>query len=86
MIPLKTCNCQTINIPKEKADGYNILKIKFMDKGVFSFSIERQITRFHKDLKTDHDMIENILFCTQFSLSLQSDDVSRTEEKTPAAV
>ena len=61
LIPLKTCNCQTINIPKEKADGYNILKIKFMDKGVFSFSIERQITRFHKDLKTDHDMIENIL-------------------------
>ena len=24
-------------------------------------AIERQVTRFHKDLKTDHEIIENIL-------------------------
>ena len=61
LIPLRPCICQTIHIPKERAAGYNILKIKFEDKGVFSFSIERQVTRFHKDLKVDHEIIENIL-------------------------
>ena len=61
LIPLRPCICQTINIPKERAAEYNILKIKFQEKGVFSFSMERQITRFHKDLKVDHEIIENIL-------------------------
>jgi len=61
LIPLRPCICQTINIPKERAGDYNILKIKFEEKGVFSFSMERQVTRFHKDLKVDYDIIENIL-------------------------
>lgn len=61
LIPLRPCICQTINIPKERAADYNILKIKFEEKGVFSFSMERQVTRFHKDLKVDYDIIENIL-------------------------
>jgi hypothetical protein len=61
LIPLRPCICKTINIPKENAGNYNLLKIKFEDKGVFSFSIERQITRFHKDLKEDYEMIENVL-------------------------
>ena len=61
VIPLRPCICQTLNIPKENATNYNILKIKFGEKGVFSFSIERQVTRFHKDLTVDHEMIENII-------------------------
>ena len=61
LIPLRPCICKTISIPKERAGSYNILKIKFGNKGVFSFSIERQLTRFHKDLKEDHEIIENIL-------------------------
>jgi len=61
LIPLRPCICQTINIPKENAADYNILKIKFEKKGVFSLSIEKQITRFHKDMKVDHEIIENIL-------------------------
>ena len=61
LIPLRPCICQTINIPKEHAADYNILKIKFEKKGVFSLAIERQVTRFHKDMKTDHEIIENIL-------------------------
>ena len=62
LVPMRPCLCQTINIPKEKADGYNILKVKFDKKGIFSLGIKRQVMRFHKDLKADHDMIENILF------------------------
>ena len=62
LVPMRPCLCQTINIPKEKADGYNILKVKFDKKGIFSLGIKRQVMRFHKDLKVDHDMIENILF------------------------
>ena len=61
LIPIRPCTCQIINIPKENAANYNILKIKFREKGVFSFSIERQVSRFHKDLKVDHEMIENVL-------------------------
>ena len=61
LIPIRPCICQTIHIPKERAADYNILKIKFGQKGVFSLSIERQVTRFHKDLKVDHEIIENIL-------------------------
>ena len=61
LIPLRPCICQTLNIPKERAADYNILKIKFSQKGVFSLSIERQVSRFHKDLKVDHEIIENIL-------------------------
>jgi len=61
LIPIRPCICQTIKISKEDAAKYNILKIKFGEKGVFSFSIERQVTRFHKDLKVDHEMIENVL-------------------------
>ena len=59
---MRPCICKTLTIPKEKADGYNILKVKFDKKGIFSLGIQRQIMRFHKDLKVDHDMIENILF------------------------
>ena len=62
LVPIRPCICQTINIPKEKADGYNILKVKFEKKGIFSLGIHRQIMRFHKDLKADHGMIENIIF------------------------
>ena len=62
LVPMRPCLCQTINIPKEKAEGYNILKVKFDKKGIFSLGIKRQVMRFHKDLKADHDMIENILF------------------------
>ena len=62
LVPMRPCICQTLNIPKEKADAYNILKVKFEKKGIFSLGIQRQITRFHKDLKEDHDMIENVLF------------------------
>lgn len=62
LVPMRPCICKTLNIPKEKADGYNILKVKFDKKGIFSLGIQRQIMRFHKDLKVDHDMIENILF------------------------
>ncbi len=61
LIPLRPCICQTINIPKERAGDYNILKIKFQEKGVLSFSMEREVTRFHKDLKVDHEIIENML-------------------------
>ena len=62
LVPIRPCICQTINIPKEKADGYNILKVKFEKKGIFSLGIHRQIMRFHKDLKADYGMIENIIF------------------------
>ena len=62
LIPIRPYICQTINIPKESAANYNIIKIKFKERGVFSFSIERQVTRFHKDLKEDYEIIENILF------------------------
>jgi calpain-15 len=62
LVPMRPCICKCLNIPKEKADGYNILKVKFDKKGIFALGIERQITRFHKDLKVDHDMIENVLF------------------------
>ena len=62
LVPMRPCICKTLTIPKEKADGYNILKVKFDKKGIFSLGIQRQIMRFHKDLKVDHDMIENILF------------------------
>ena len=62
LVPMRPCICKTLNIPKEKADGYNILKVKFEKKGIFSLGIQRQIRRFHKDLKVDHDMIENVLF------------------------
>ena len=62
LVPMRPCICKTLNIPKEKADGYNILKVKFEKKGIFSLGIKRQIMRFHKDLKVDHDMIENVLF------------------------
>ena len=62
LVPIRPCICQTINIPKKKADGYNILKVKFEKKGIFSLGIHRQIMRFHKDLKADYGMIENIIF------------------------
>ena len=62
LVPMRPYICQTLNIPKEKADGYNILKVKFEKKGIFSLDIKKQKIRFHKDLKVDHDMIENILF------------------------
>ena len=62
LVTMRPCICQTLTIPKEKADGYNILKVKFDKKGIFSLGIQRQIMRFHKDLKVEHDTIENIIF------------------------
>lgn len=60
-VPLRPLSCQVIEIPKEKASDYNVLKVKFEKKGVFSVSIEKQSQRFHKDLKTNIDTFENLL-------------------------
>ena len=62
LVPMRPYICQTLNIPKEKADGYNILKVKFEKKGIFSLDIKKQKIRFHKDIKEEHDIIQNILF------------------------
>ena len=62
LVPMRPYICQTLNIPKEKADGYNILKVKFEKKGIFSLDIKKQTIRFHKDIKEEHDIIQNILF------------------------
>ena len=62
LVPMRPYICQTLNIPKEKADGYNILKVKFEKKGIFSLDIKKQNIRFHKDIKEEHDIIQNILF------------------------
>ena len=62
LVPMRPYICQTLNIPKEKADGYNILKVKFEKKGIVSLDIKKQKIRFHKDIKEEHDIIQNILF------------------------
>ena len=60
-VPLRPLKCQIIEIPKEKAADYNVIKLKFEKKGVFSLSIERQSPRFHKDLKKKIEAFENLL-------------------------
>ena len=62
LVPMRPYICKTLNIPKEKADGYNILKVKFEKKGILSLDLKKQTIRFHKDIKEEHDIIQNILF------------------------
>ena len=62
LVPMPPYICKTLNIPKEKADGYNILKVKFEKKGILSLDLKKQTIRFHKDIKEEHDIIQNILF------------------------
>lgn len=61
MVPLRPLSCQVFNIPKEQAAEHNVVKLKFEKKGVFSLSIERQRSRFHKDITEDKDVIENLI-------------------------
>ena len=60
-VPLKPLISSMIKIPKDKADKFNVTKIKIDDYGILSIAIYKKYYRFHRKIKTDQEVISNLI-------------------------
>lgn len=60
-VPIRPLHNSTITVPKSQASKFNVIRIKITKSSVLSISIDQQCPRFHKDIKQDQEIIENLI-------------------------
>ena len=84
-IPTKGLRSTCIEIPKNEANDYHVYRLKLISKTVISVSVEQPNPRFHKDVKKDLDIIENLVLAKINGDKLECVDSAYNETMSSAA-
>lgn len=84
-IPTKGLRSTCIEIPENEANDYHVYRLKLNSKTVMSFSVEQPNPRFHKDVKKDLDIIENLVLAKINGDKLECVDSAYNETMSSAA-
>ena len=60
-VPLKPIKSTGIKIEKDKADKFNVIKIKVNDSGILSVAVYKKYYRYHRKIQPEQDVLTNLI-------------------------